>query len=140
MDVGGIMQRYRELLRSDEGCRLFPYRDSRGVWSVGWGRNLQVRPISQALADILLDYDMLQSLVEAAAWLDSFERLSLPRQMAASSMCYQLGERGAREFVRVSAAVGNGRFDQAASAMEASRWAKQTPGRVARLAEMMRKG
>lgn len=50
-----------ELIKSFESCRLSSYRDQRGIWTVGWGHILGVKPgmsITQNDADSLLLHDL----------------------------------------------------------------------------------
>ena len=55
-------------------------------------------------------------------------------------MAFQMGVMGLMAFRNMLKAVEEGRFADAATAMIASRWAQQTPGRALRLAEAMRTG
>lgn len=50
-----------KLVRHFEGCRLTAYRDSAGVWTIGWGHTGGVTPgqvITQEEADALLREDL----------------------------------------------------------------------------------
>ena len=54
------------LLKPSEGCKLRPYRDSAGVWTIGWGTieidgkpvTADTAPITQARADALMAADV----------------------------------------------------------------------------------
>lgn len=51
----------KDLIKSFESCRLRAYRDAVGVWTVGWGHTIGVRPglvITQEQADKLFDLDI----------------------------------------------------------------------------------
>ena len=57
MNIG---ERGLELIKSFEGCRLMPYQDSVGVWTVGYGSTTDVQPgesISAAEAEERLRKD-----------------------------------------------------------------------------------
>ncbi len=51
-----------DLVKKWEGLRLEPYRDSAGLWTVGYGHLLPqgntLKPITKQQADILLDHDI----------------------------------------------------------------------------------
>lgn len=50
-----------EMIKSFEGCRLHSYKDSVGVWTIGWGHTLGVVPgeaITQGKADAFLMADV----------------------------------------------------------------------------------
>ncbi len=42
------------LLSYDEGCESLPYPDSRGIWTVGVGHNLEANPLPQSLVDAIV--------------------------------------------------------------------------------------
>ncbi|MCZ4059174.1 glycoside hydrolase family protein [Pantoea sp. LMR881] len=56
------------------------------------------------------------------------------------SMAYQLGVEGVAQFKNMLSAIAKENFDEAANAMLSSLWARQTPGRARRHAEVMRRG
>jgi lysozyme len=50
-----------QLTKDSEGCRLKAYKDTGGVWTIGYGHTDGVRPnqvITQATAELLLKHDM----------------------------------------------------------------------------------
>jgi hypothetical protein len=51
-----------ELLSRFEGLRLKPYRDTVGKLTIGFGRNLEEKGISQLEAEFLLYQDIEQSI------------------------------------------------------------------------------
>ena len=86
-----------ETLQSDEGCRLKAYQDRGGVWTIGYGRNLQVLEITQRQAESWL-YDDLESAVDLAEDFDEFNGLSHIRQGVIVSMVFQMGSNGVKNF------------------------------------------
>ncbi len=56
------------------------------------------------------------------------------------SMAYQLGVDGVSQFKNMLNAIAEENFAEAANAMLTSLWARQTPGRARRHAEVMRTG
>lgn len=52
----------RAFIEAWEGCRLTPYLDQRGFWTVGYGHRLQYNDtpaaVTQTQADVLLDFDL----------------------------------------------------------------------------------
>ena len=52
------METLRERIIRHEGLRLKPYRDTMGNWTIGYGRNLDERGITEEEAKIMLDYDI----------------------------------------------------------------------------------
>lgn len=57
----------RNFIKAAESCRLGAYRDSVGVWTIGWGHTEGVHPgqvITQEQADALLEQDMAERLTQ----------------------------------------------------------------------------
>jgi len=55
----------RAILSSDEGRKKIAYKDTKGLWTVGVGRNLEQKPLSDAEIDLMLQTDV----DEAISWL-----------------------------------------------------------------------
>lgn len=126
-------------VQQHKGCRLTPYRDSLGVLTIGWGRNLETVGISQAEADRMLDVDLTRAYHAVSAWA-WFAQLSPARQQVLAEMAYNLGVRRLMGFGRMLEACKAGRYQEAADEMIQSRWAEQVKGRARTLAEAMRRG
>jgi len=125
-----------KLIRAHEGLRLTPYKDSRGILTIGFGRNLE-RGISEDEATQLFERDLREARV-AARQYKWFKRLSRARRAVVVDMQYQLGARGFSSFAKTIAALADQDFETAADEMLRSRWHEQTPARAERLSAMMR--
>lgn len=128
-----------ELVR-DEGLRLKPYRDTVGKVTIGVGRNLDDRGITEAEAAMLLDNDIRDVERELDAALPWFRSLSDTRQRVLANMGFNLGVPGLLKFHITLAFIQEGKFDEAADAMLKSKWARQVGARASRLASLMRAG
>jgi lysozyme len=120
-----------------EGLRLKPYRCTAGKLTIGVGRNLEDRGITLAEARMLLANDLTDvrnGLLNALPWVGNLDEV---RQRVLIDMSFNLGLRGLLEFKRTLAAVQAGQYQQAATMMLQSRWAKQVGQRAERLARMM---
>jgi lysozyme len=127
----------QDLLR-DEGLRLKPYRCSAGRLTIGVGRNLEDRGITEAEALMLLDADIRSfwgQLVVALPWL-----VQAPEtvQEVLANMCFNLGLAGLLEFRLTLAHMQAGRYAEAAVEMLRSKWAAQVGPRAERLAGRLR--
>lgn len=105
------------LLKRFEGCRLRAYRDVVGVWTIGWGETLGVKPgmvWTQAYADSRLRLRakaFLMATLKACPALAAFpERLA-----AAASLAYNIGM-GAFKASTVCRASRHGEWQRAADA------------------------
>lgn len=120
-----------------EGLRLKPYRCTAGRLTIGVGRNLEDRGITLAEARMLLANDLTDvrnGLLNALPWVGNLDEV---RQRVLIDMAFNLGLQGLLEFKRTLAAVQAGQYQQAATMMLQSRWAKQVGQRAERLARMM---
>jgi lysozyme len=138
--IEGFKERLRTQLEIDEELRLFPYRDTVGKWTIGYGRNLTDKGISRDEADYMLDNDIDEHIEKIRANLAFFDSLSEPRQMVLSNMAFNLGVNGLLGFKNTLAAVAEGRYEEAARMMLQSQWARQVGERARRLSEIMRTG
>lgn len=126
------------MLEKHEGLRLRPYQDSVGVWTIGFGHNLNV-PISVAAARQILADDIAVAHALAQEIVPNFAHLSPNRQRVLVDMAFNLGNR-LKRFKRMLAAVDQHDWDAAAYEMKNSQWARQVGRRADHLADMMRNG
>lgn len=140
------------LVQYEEGFREKPYLCSEGYPTVGTG--IRIGPKG---AD-LKNYEFTVPREVDAVWLQyklnecmrsmlSNERISKAinvldeaRTAVLVSMAYQMGVAGLAQFKNTLYLVETKQFEEAATAMLDSRWARQTPNRAKRHAEQMRTG
>jgi lysozyme len=123
----------------DQHGRHLPYRDSEGIWTIGWGRNLDTG-ISDDEAEYLLMNNILEKSEELGANLPWTEDLDDARRHVLLNMAFNLGIRGLLGFTNTLRAVREGRWEDAARGMLDSKWATQVGHRATELAEQMRSG
>ena len=136
-----LMNRIKAQLVRHEGLRLKPYRCTAGKLTIGIGRNLEDRGISQKEAYAMLERDILdfeQQLLNEIP--DVYNGLDEVRQSVLLNMCFNLGIKGLLEFKNTLSYIGAGDWERAANGMLASKWAKQVGMRAIELSELMRKG
>lgn len=130
----------RDQLVRHEGLRLHPYQDSRGVETIGVGRNLRDTGITEHEAFLLLDHDITRTeraLYAALPWTESLDAI---RRRVLIDMAFNLGIAGLQTFTRFLASLKTGDYAVAAQDMLESAWARQVGQRAQRLATMMRTG
>lgn len=134
----------RKIIAAEEGWRDQPYYCSEGYPTIGYGFRLAGKGdplpnfvLPRAAGDAWLDALILSIEHTMAAKLT---RLNTARSAVIVSMCYQLGIQGVLQFKRMWAAVDRQDWQDAADEMLDSRWAKQTPERAQRHAQIMRTG
>lgn len=136
-----------EWVKFEEGFRRLPYRDSRGILTVGFGRNLQANPISERdwkekpcteeEGERWLREKLGQAYFALLKEKPIIDGLDLVRLAALVNMAYQLGVGGILKFEKMWMAVELGLWDKAAAEILNSKWAHQTPERAERVAQAM---
>lgn len=127
-------------LRDDEGYSPTAYLDSVGVWTIGYGTNLQAIVISQEQAEQWLN-DKASDFYAACSALPYWGALDEVRRGVVASMAYQMGVVGLGKFKKFHQALAQCDYAEAAKEMLDSKWAKEdAPARAKRHAERMRTG
>lgn len=139
MDIEQLKKR----LSSDEGRVACAYVDSLGFLTIGVGHLIDKRKggrISDAAIDFIFNEDVdiaTKALFNAFPWVSD---LNDARQNALVNMVFQLGIGGVSKFVQTLLFLKNHDYENAATAMMQSNWAKQTPERAQRAADLIRTG
>ena len=124
-------------LKRDEGFSDKMYKDTVGMWTIGYGTNLDIG-ISEEEAEYLLQNRVNKVIDSAEEKFSWFKDLSLPRQAVVINMVYNLGIEGFSKFNVTIDSISKGRYEEAAKHMMDSKWATQVKGRARRLAEQMK--
>ena len=134
------MDKLKALLKRHEGWRNHPYEDTTGVLSIGVGRNLDDRGLSDEEVTFLLYNDIYLSQSELMQTFDWFQFLNEARQDAIISMHFNLGLTRLLKFKKTLAALSDGDFLTASEQMLDSKWADQVGQRAIELSAMVRTG
>ena len=130
-------------LERDEGRRSKPYRCTSGKLTIGVGRNLDDVGLYEDEIDLLLHNDIKRVIADLLTF-PWFMGLDSVRKRATANLRFQLGPGGFRAFNKgptsTLAALAAGDYDTAASRLLKNKIARQTPERMARIAQMWRTG
>jgi lysozyme len=128
-----MLQLERDLDR-DEGRRRKPYRDSVGKLTIGVGRNLDDRGLTEPEIDYLLHNDITLACAEldrnASWWRDMPE----PWQRGLANMSFNLGWPRLSAFKKMLAALEAGDGVTAAAEALDSKWSAQVGDKASRIA------
>ena len=127
-------------LHRDEGLKLKLYKDSKGIWSIGVGRNLEAKGVRFDEAILMLKNDIDDVLTDLDTHLPWWRQLDEVRQRVLANMCFNLGIERLLCFHNMLAALQAGNFDEAANEMVASNWDHEVGDRAVRLVAAMRSG
>jgi lysozyme len=129
----------RSLIRH-EGVRLRPYLDTVGKLTIGVGRNLIDRGLSQDEAMLLLDHDIAIAVSDTFQLCPWAQTLDGVRQTVLIEMCFNLGAERLLGFEKMLTALRERNYLKAASEMLDSQWARQVGTRAHTLAGLMQTG
>ena len=127
---------YDQLAR-DEGCRLKPYRDTKGILTIGVGRNIEQLGITIEEAHYLLSNDVTRVDRELTVNLPWFASMDGVRQAVLVNMCFNVGITKLLTFKKMLAAMEVGDWEVAAEEMLNSKYAVDVGDRAKRLATQL---
>ena len=154
-------EHFIEELIKHEGLKLQVYKDTLGIDTIGIGRNLEDRGISQEELDDLdipnMDVIYKYGITEAdAVYLAQndvqivedellrahpcVDRLDSVRQLILMDMAFNMGVPRLCKFQKMWNAIHEEKYDVAAKEMLDSRWANQVKSRSVKLANAMHNG
>lgn len=125
-----------DFIKEEEGFREKPYLDTLGVPTFGIGFTY----ITEEEADWILNKRLSEIETELRVKYRWYDNLNNTRQDVMISMVYQLGFGGIAKFKKFIAAMERKDYDTAAVEMLDSLWARQTPNRAKRQADMIKNG
>jgi lysozyme len=131
-----------------EGMRTNPYKDTRGLWTIGEGRCLETSPLTGAEWKYLLDAGLVAITITALgarhlteeriadidhaldAALIWYHLLPEPVQRILVEMAYQLGVESLLGFHNFLDLVSKRQYSAAATDGRGTAWYRQTPNRA----------
>ena len=128
----------KELLKKHEGLRTKPYRDSMGIMTIGYGRNLESRGITESEAEMMLDNDIkwfTRQLQWELPWFDSKPEIV---KTVLVNMAFNLGVGGLLGFKNTLRMIEEGKYNDASESMLKSMWAKQVGNRAVELSNLLK--
>ena len=123
-----------------EGMELKVYKDSLGIETIGVGRNLVDRGVSEKEARYLCNNDIDIVEQELGKSFPIVNNLDDVRTRVLLDMAFNVGLPRLRGFKRMWAALEDNDYGEAAKEMLDSKWARQVKTRAYTLARMMESG
>lgn len=122
------------------GGRHRMYTDSVGKITIGYGRNLSDRGLSDSEAAFLLNNDMADVVEECRREFSWFDKLDDTRQEVILNMVFNLGMPKFKKFKKTIAHIEQRKFTMAGEEMLNSKWARQVGIRALELSREMQFG
>ena len=131
-----------KLLRVHEGRRKKIYKDSLGIPTIGIGRNLDGKGLSDDEIEYLFKNDLRDAEADARSFVgeDCFSVLTPTRKAVLIDMAFNLGLVRLSQFKTTRSHIRGGRYEKAAQGMLDSKWAAQVGDRANMLARLMQDG
>lgn len=129
----------KNLIARHEGLRTKPYRDTEGILTIGFGRNIEDVGIRVSEAHAMLENDIAEVHAQLTRLIPCFQFLNGVRQMVLVDMAF-MGVVKLLQFKLMLRALEKKDYDLAANEMLNSKWARQVKIRAMELAAMMRAG
>ncbi len=109
-------------IEKHESLKLKPYSCPKGKLTIGYGRNLEDRGITQNEAKAMLERDLLDTKLELEDKIKFFHKLDDIRQNVLIEMAYNMGVPHLLEFKNTLKFMEKGDFINASIEMLDSKW------------------
>lgn len=133
-------EKLNQQLIKHEGMILKPYKCTSDKLTIGVGRNLEAKGISEHEALTMLNNDINETFDRLR---DAWPKIILLDDVRANvlvNMAFNIGVSGLMKFSKMLNALSLRDYEQAAKEMLDSKWAKQVGNRAIELAEQMKTG
>lgn len=124
MESIGPVERVLKRLRVEEGWRSKPYTDTVGVWTVGYGFNLEALRMPREVGELWMKI-IVDEIEERCKTFTFWDDLNETQQAALINMAYNLGWHGLNKFKRTLAYIEAGDYEAASAAILKSKAARQ---------------
>ena len=141
------IDKLREELKEDEGCKYEIYLDHLGLPTFGighlvteWDQEYEKEvgtEVSEERVNNCFVADIHGTIKDCNILYSNFSEIPGEVQLILANMMFNLGRPRLSKFVRMREAVNKGDWQEAKIQMLDSKWAKQVPNRANRLSERM---
>lgn len=139
-----------KLVKEGEGFEPLPYHCTAGKLTQGYGRNLEVHPLSEdeqrelnadgSVSEYVAEQWALNELIECEVKLNQniiYQKQSPMRKAVLLDMCFNIGYAGLMKFKKMWFALGNRDFAEASRQMKDSKYYTDVGTRAKRNVEIM---
>ena len=127
----------KEMLKRHEGLRLYVYECSAGKKTIGYGRNLQDKGITEAEAEAMLDSDIEYTEERLVSSFEFYKHLDDVRKAVLIDLAFNIGMAGLKGFRKMLKALEEGDYSEAAIQLLDSKYSTQVPNRAMELARLL---
>lgn len=135
-----------EMLMVHEGYRQYPYKDTVGILTIGYGHQVTAKDTippegwsKEKAKQVLID-DLDSKIAILPRFFPTYKTLDQVRSAVIANMAFNMGIGGLMQFRNTLELIKDGKYRDASFAMLKSKWATQVGVRANILSEMMRTG
>jgi lysozyme len=128
--ANNMYDKVKEMLVRHEGVMCTLYQCSEAKWTIGVGRNLQDRGVTEDEAMYLLDNDIKRVMSQLDEYWTVWRSFPEKAQLCCVDMTFQMGIKGFMGFRRTRALMEMGMWLEASEELLDSKYAIQTPNRA----------
>ena len=125
-------------IKLSEGWRPHVYKDTLGIDTIGFGFAIKDLILDEDVGEIILKRKIVELIERIGKIFDWYAEMPHEIQDVVVEVCYQLGIGGFSKFSKTINFLKERAFASAGDEMLDSKWAKQTPNRANRLADVVR--
>ena len=125
-----MYDKVKEMLIRHEGTMCTLYQCTEDKWTIGVGRNLSDRGITEEEAMYLLDNDIKRVMSQLDEYWTVWRSFPEKAQLCCVDMSFQMGIKGFMGFRRTRALMEMGMWLEASEELLDSKYAIQTPNRA----------
>jgi lysozyme len=145
---GGLEAVAREMLIRHEGKRNAPYKDSKGLWTVGIGHLIgDGRSLPPNMNRTLSDAEVFELFAkdyahhaQAAANIPGYDKINDMGKVALVDLTFNMGQVWYKKWPNFTRAMSEGNWQQAANSLEQSAWYRQVGRRAPEIVGLIRNG
>jgi lysozyme len=109
-----------------------------GYQTIGVGHNLDTKPISKRVSDLMLEDDIEDAIADCKRNISFFDSLDDDCQEALVNLCFNMGIAKLMQFKKTLAFLQDGNREKAANELLDSRYATQVGYRAIEVASMIK--
>ena len=129
-----------KLIKKHEGFSQYPYKDTVGKITIGYGRNLNDVGISKREAELMLENDIYKAIIDLLDIFNNFYDFPENVQIALIDMIYNLGKTRFLTFKKMIKALKEKDYKRASQEAQDSKWCKQVKNRCKEIVKLFYKG
>ena len=143
-----FIDRLREELKIDEGCKYEVYLDHLGLPTFGIGHLITKddpeyqmgmgTPVDEIRVNEVFEQDINVTIGECRRLFDDWYKLPKEVQLITANMMFNMGRPRLSQFKKMIQAIRDGDWIEAGNQMQDSRWYKQVTNRADRLISRMK--